>query len=156
MSDEQRNRPPRRDFRRSGGGGGYNRGGGGGYNRGGGGGYRGRGDRPAPGGPSIDYRALVEFVAKSLAEKPDEVLVEAFERGGATVAIKVKLADEDVGRFIGKAGRNIEAIRTLVRVASSRDRGKRVFVDLANPSLTGQHFPPRRSRPMASQSEAAP
>jgi predicted RNA-binding protein YlqC (UPF0109 family) len=96
-----------------------------------------------PGGPSIDYRALVEFVARSLAEKPDEVSVEAFERGGATVAIKVKLADEDIGRFIGKAGRNIEAIRTLVRVASSRDRGKRVFVDLANPSLSPAHGAPR-------------
>jgi len=99
-----------------------------------------------PSGPSIDYRALVEFVAKSLAEKPDEVTVEAFERGGATVAIKVKLADEDVGRFIGKAGRNIEAIRTLVRVASSRDRGKRVFVDLANPSLSSGHTSPRDRR----------
>jgi uncharacterized protein len=102
-----------------------------------------------PGGPSIDYRALVEFVAKSLAEKPDEVSVEAFERGGATVAIKVKLADEDIGRFIGKAGRNIEAIRTLVRVASSRDRGRRVFVDLANPTLSSSHAPhaPRGRHP---------
>jgi len=72
-------------------------------------------------------------VAKSLAEKPDEVSVEALERGGGTVAIKVTLSDQDVGRFIGKAGRNIEAIRTLVRVASLRDR-KRVFVDLANPA----------------------
>jgi predicted RNA-binding protein YlqC (UPF0109 family) len=99
-----------------------------------------------PSGPGIDYRALVEYVAKSLAEKPEEVSVEAFERGGTTVAIKVKLADEDVGRFIGKAGRNIEAIRTLVRVASSRDRGRRVFVDLANPTLGGQHFPSRRTR----------
>ncbi len=126
MSDEQRSRPPRRDFRR------------GGSNRPGGGFRR---DRPAPGGPSVDYRALVEFVTKSLAEKPDEVTVEAFERGGGTVAIKVKLADEDVGRFIGKAGRNIEAIRTLVRVASLRDR-KRVFVDLANPTLTN-HAGPR-------------
>ena len=135
MSDVQRNRPPRRDFRRGGGGGGFNRGGG--FRR----------DRPmGPSGPSIDYRALVEFVAKSLAEKPDEVTVEAFERGGATVAIKVKLADEDVGRFIGKAGRNIEAIRTLVRVASSRDRGKRVFVDLANPSLSSGHTSPRDRR----------
>ena len=131
MSDEQRSRPPRRDFRR------------GGFNRGGGGFRR---DRPSPGGPGVDYRALVEFVAKSLAEKPDEVTVEAFERGGATVAIKVKLADEDVGRFIGKAGRNIEAIRTLVRVASSRDRGKRVFVDLANPSLSSGHMAPRDRR----------
>jgi predicted RNA-binding protein YlqC (UPF0109 family) len=99
-----------------------------------------------PGGPSIDYRALVEYVARSLAEKPEEVTVEAFERGGGTVAIKVKLADDDVGRFIGKAGRNIEAIRTLVRVASSRDR-KRVFVDLANASPTNQNSGPRHRRP---------
>ncbi len=130
MSDVQRSQPPRRDFRR----GGFNRGGG--FRR----------DRPAPSGPSIDYRALVEFVAKSLAEKPEDVSVEAFERGGGTVAIKVKLADEDIGRFIGKAGRNIEAIRTLVRVASLRDR-KRVFVDLANAPLTSQQFSPRGRRP---------
>jgi predicted RNA-binding protein YlqC (UPF0109 family) len=122
LSDLQRrgSRPPRRD-------GGAGGGGRGGYNRG----YR-RDGPSGPAGPSIDYRALIEYVAKSLAEKPEEVLVESFERGGGTVAIKVKLADSDVGRFIGKAGRNIEAIRTLVRVASLRDR-KRVFVDLANP-----------------------
>jgi len=146
LSDVQRSRPPRRDFRRGGGGGGYNRGGGGGggFNRGGG--FRRDRDRPMPSGPAIDYRALVEFVAKSLAEKPDEVTVEAFERGGSTVAIKVKLADEDVGRFIGKAGRNIEAIRTLVRVASSRDRGKRVFVDLANQPGDGPGFGRRPAR----------
>jgi predicted RNA-binding protein YlqC (UPF0109 family) len=120
LSDYPRraSRPPRRD------GGGRPGGGGGGYNRG----YR----RDAPSGPGIDYKALVEFVAKSLAEKPEDVHVESFERGGGTVAIKVKLADSDVGRFIGKAGRNIEAIRTLIRVASLKDR-KRVFVDLANP-----------------------
>jgi predicted RNA-binding protein YlqC (UPF0109 family) len=69
--------------------------------------------------------------------------VEAFERGGGTVAIKVKLADADVGRFIGKAGRNIEALRTLVRVASLRDR-KRVFVDLANASLAHSSTPRER------------
>ncbi len=128
MSDLQRreSRPPRRD----GGRGSYNRGG---FRR----------DRPeGPAGPGVDYRALVEYVAKSLAEKPEEVLVESFERGGGTVAIKVKLADADVGRFIGKAGRNIEAIRTLVRVASLRDR-KRVFVDLANAGVPG-HEPRTR------------
>ncbi len=138
MSDVQRSRPPRRDNFRRGGGGGFNRGG-----------YR--GDRPSgPSGPGIDYRALVEYVAKSLAEKPEDVSVESFERGGGTVAIKVKLADEDVGRFIGKAGRNIEALRTLVRVASSRDR-KRVFVDLANAPITGQHFAPRGRRPSSGE-----
>lgn len=134
MSDEQRSsRPPRRDFRS----GGPSRGG---FNRGGGF----RRDRPAPTGPGVDYRALVEFVAKSLAERPEEVSVEAFDRGAGTVAIKVKLADADVGRFIGKAGRNIEAIRTLVRVASLRDR-KRVFVDLANQDPNAHH-PSSRGR----------
>ena len=128
MSDLQRHgsRPPRRD------------GGRGTYNRG-----SRREGPPGAAGPGVDYRALVEFVAKTLADKPDDVHVEAFERGGGTVAIKVKLADGDVGRFIGKAGRNIEAIRTLVRVASLRDR-KRVFVDLANPSLA---HPARRAEP---------
>jgi uncharacterized protein len=129
LSDVQRSRPIRRDPRR----------GGGGYNRG----FRREGP-PGPAGAGVDYRALVEYVARSLAEKPEEVQVEAFERGGGTVAIKVKLADADVGRFIGKAGRNIEAVRTLVRVASLRDR-KRVFVDLANPSLGG-HSGPRERR----------
>jgi uncharacterized protein len=152
LSDEQRSRPPRRDFRPRGG---FNRGGGGGggFNRGGGF----RRDRPAPGGPSIDYRALVEYVAKSLAEKPEEVSVEAFERGGGTVAIKVKLADDDIGRFIGKAGRNIEAIRTLVRVASSRDH-KRVFVDLANAPIPNHNSGPRgrRSYPTNSESSRGP
>ncbi len=121
MSDlhRQGSRPPRRE------------GGRGGYNRG----FR-REGHFGPAGPGVDYRALVEYVARALAEKPDEVEVQAFERGGGTVAIKVKLADADVGRFIGKAGRNIEAIRTLLRVASLRDR-KRVFVDLANAPASG-------------------
>jgi predicted RNA-binding protein YlqC (UPF0109 family) len=86
--------------------------------------------RPLGGAPSVDYKSLVEFVAKSVAEKPQEVRVMAFERGRGTLAIKIKMADDDVGRLIGKAGRNIEALRMLVRVASLRER-RRVFVDLA-------------------------
>jgi predicted RNA-binding protein YlqC (UPF0109 family) len=72
----------------------------------------------------------VEYVARSVADKPAEVDVVSIDRGRGTVAIKVKMADEDMGRLIGKAGRNIEALRMLVRVASLRER-KRVFVDLA-------------------------
>jgi predicted RNA-binding protein YlqC (UPF0109 family) len=74
----------------------------------------------------------VEFVAKSMAEKPDEVQVQSLDRPGGAVAIKIRMADEDMGRLIGKAGRNIEALRTLVRVASLREH-RRVFVDLATP-----------------------
>src|SRR5690349_12347839 len=122
----QRRESPDRPFRRS-----YGGPQGGGFRSGGrdrDGGFR----RPfgGPAGPAIDYRALVEFVAKSVADKPEEVEVNAIDRGRGTIAIKVKMADEDMGRLIGKAGRNIEALRTLVRVASLRER-KRVFVDLA-------------------------
>lgn len=126
MSGSQ-DRPPFRrafDSRGSGSGGGY---------RGGGdrGGFRrpfDRGER----GPAVDYKALVEFVARSLAENPDRVDIIAMERGHGTLALKVKMADEDMGRLIGKAGRNIEALRTLVRVASLRER-RRVFVDMWTP-----------------------
>lgn len=130
---QRRESPDRPPFRRSYGG---PHGGGGGGDRGG---FRGRGDRDGgfrrggyggPPGPSIDYKALVEYVARSVADKPSEVEVISIDRGRGTVAIKVKMADEDMGRLIGKAGRNIEALRTLVRVASLRER-KRVFVDLA-------------------------
>ncbi len=126
---QRRESPDRPPFRRSYGGGG----GGGGYRGGGGrdrdGGFR----RPSfggPPGPAVDYKALVEYVARSVADKPAEVDVISIDRGRGTVAIKVRMADEDMGRLIGKAGRNIEALRMLVRVASLRER-KRVFVDLA-------------------------
>ena len=123
---ENQDRPP---FRRSG----PPHGGGGGFRGGGrGGGFDGgfRRSYGGPAGPGIDYRGLVEFIAKSVAEKPGEVEVHAVDRGRGTLAIKVKMADDDLGRLIGKSGRNIEALRTLVRVASLRER-RRVFVDLA-------------------------
>lgn len=108
--------------------GGERRGGSGG---GGGGGFRPR--RPfTPNGAGIDYRGLVEFIAKSVAEKPEEVRVNSYDRGRGAVAVKIRMAESDVGRLIGKSGRNIEALRTLVRVASLREHRK-VFVDLTTP-----------------------
>ena len=127
MQRPERDRPGGGGFRRPFGGGGG--GGRGGFERGDRGGFRRSYGGPA--GPPVDYRGLVEWIAKSVADKPEQVEVNALERGHGTVAIKVKMADDDVGRLIGKAGRNIDAIRNLVRVASLRER-KRVFVDLAN------------------------
>lgn len=109
----------------------------GGGDRRGGGGFRPR--RPfTPNGAGIDYRALVEFIAKSVAEKPDEVRVNSYDRGRGAVAVKIRMAESDVGRLIGKSGRNIEALRTLVRVASLREHRK-VFVDLTTPRGERDH-----------------
>ena len=87
-----------------------------------------RGDAAERG--QVDYRGLVEFVAKAVAEKPDEVEVTAMERPRGGLAVKIKMAEDDVGKLIGKGGRNIEALRSLVRTAALRER-RRVFVDLA-------------------------
>src|ERR687883_1516787 len=87
-----------------------------------------RGDTAERGG-QVDYRGLVEFVAKAVAEKPDEVEVTAMERPRGGLAVKIKMAEDDVGKLIGKGGRNIEALRSLVRTAALRER-RRVFVDL--------------------------
>ncbi|MGH7881990.1 MAG: hypothetical protein ACREN8_03655, partial [Candidatus Dormibacteraceae bacterium] len=45
------------------------------------------------GGPALDYQGLVEFVAKSVAEKPDEVKVTAMDRGRGALAVRIKVAD---------------------------------------------------------------
>jgi predicted RNA-binding protein YlqC (UPF0109 family) len=63
--------------------------------------------------------ALLEYVAKGLVEKPDEVRVVRIERNGAVV-FELRVAQEDVGKVIGRQGRVVRALRTLVRAAGGR------------------------------------
>jgi len=62
---------------------------------------------------------LIEFIAKSLADAPDavEVSQEETEEG---ITLKLKVADEDKGRIIGKQGRIAQAMRTLIRVKAAK------------------------------------
>ena len=73
-------------------------------------------------------RELVEFLVRALVEKPDEVEVEEFEEDGDLV-LEVSVADEDLGRVIGRGGRIANALRTVARAAGSRD-DRRVIVDI--------------------------
>jgi hypothetical protein len=61
---------------------------------------------------------LVEYIAKSLVNAPDDVVVteEEAEEG---IVLKLQVADEDKGRIIGKQGRIAQAIRTLIRVKAA-------------------------------------
>ena len=64
-------------------------------------------------------KELVEYIAKSIVEKPEEVKVtETAGEGG--VNLRLEVAPEDMGKVIGKQGRIIQAIRTLVRVVAVR------------------------------------
>lgn len=93
---------------------------------------RGARTEPAPSpAPAVDYRALVEYVVKAVAQHPEEAEVTEVDRGRGTLAIKIRMAETDLGRIIGRQGRNIEALRNLVRVASLKER-RRVYVDLAD------------------------
>lgn len=72
-------------------------------------------------------RDLVEYIAKALADEPDEVRVE--ERVGATTAITLQVAPSDLGRVIGRQGRTAKALRTLV-MARARVEGRRVNLEI--------------------------
>jgi predicted RNA-binding protein YlqC (UPF0109 family) len=71
---------------------------------------------------------LVEFVAKALVDDPDAVEVKAVE-GERTVIIELSVAEEDLGKVIGREGRTARAIRTLLLATSARD-SKRVVLEI--------------------------
>lgn len=71
---------------------------------------------------------LVKVLAQALVEKPDAVQVEAVEEEDRTV-LKLHVAQEDMGRVIGKQGRIAKAIRTIVKSAATREK-KKVTVDI--------------------------
>ena len=73
-------------------------------------------------------KALIEYIARSLATKPDEVEV-LEEHRGDRVIIHLHVADDDKGRVIGRDGRCANAIRSLLHVAAVR-AGVRASLDI--------------------------
>jgi predicted RNA-binding protein YlqC (UPF0109 family) len=65
-------------------------------------------------------RGVLDYITRSIATDPDAVVLEADE-SGRTVRFRIHVAQRDMGRMIGRRGRVAQAIRTLVRVAGSRD-----------------------------------
>jgi len=72
--------------------------------------------------------SLVEVIAKALVTKPDEVNVSE-EMDGDTIVVKLRVADDDIGKIIGKSGRIAKAIRTVVRAAAIK-QNLRVSVEI--------------------------
>jgi predicted RNA-binding protein YlqC (UPF0109 family) len=71
---------------------------------------------------------LVSYIAQSLVEEPEKVSVDFVDRG-RTVILELKVAPDDMGRVIGKQGRIANAIRTVVKSATS-NRRKKYVVDI--------------------------
>ena len=73
-------------------------------------------------------KELVEVIAKSLVESPDEVVVTE-KQSGKTTVIELKVAPSDMGKDIGKQGRIAKAIRAVVKAAASKE-DKKIVVDI--------------------------
>lgn len=72
--------------------------------------------------------AVAEYLARSLADEPDEVSVSETEHRGVTL-LELFVSPGDLGRMIGRQGRTATALRTLVAVVAERD-GKRVTLEI--------------------------
>jgi hypothetical protein len=66
-------------------------------------------------------RELVEFIAKSLVDNPEEVIVTEKKRD-KTIILELKVAQEDMGKVIGKSGKIAKALRTVVNAAGAKNK----------------------------------
>jgi predicted RNA-binding protein YlqC (UPF0109 family) len=73
-------------------------------------------------------RDLVSFLAKALVDHPDEVYTSTYDRSDSTV-IELEVAQEDLGKVIGRQGRTARAIRTLLSAAGQKSR-RRYSLDI--------------------------
>jgi predicted RNA-binding protein YlqC (UPF0109 family) len=73
---------------------------------------------------------LLAYLARELVDEPDAVRVDADERDGA-LHLRLHVAPGDVGKVIGRGGRIVRALRTVVRASAVRD-GRRVVVEIVD------------------------
>jgi hypothetical protein len=76
-----------------------------------------------------DLKQMLSDIAKALVDHPDEVAVEIIEEDGDDVTLQLKVAEDDMGKVIGRHGRIAKAIRAVAKSAANSD-GKRVTVDI--------------------------
>ncbi|HEY7266190.1 MAG TPA: KH domain-containing protein [Solirubrobacterales bacterium] len=74
-------------------------------------------------------RELLEFLARSLVADPDAVKVSEVEEIDGEVVLELEVAEDDLGRVIGRGGRVANALRSVMKAAATREE-KRVVVDI--------------------------
>jgi hypothetical protein len=66
-------------------------------------------------------KELIEFIAKSLVENPDAVIISEELGEDGSILVKLAAAQQDMGRIIGKQGRTAKAMRTLLNAKATRE-----------------------------------
>jgi predicted RNA-binding protein YlqC (UPF0109 family) len=74
-------------------------------------------------------RELLDFLARSLVADPDAVVVNEAEEIEGEVVLELEVAEDDLGRVIGRGGRVANALRAVMKAAATREE-KRVVVDI--------------------------
>ena len=74
-------------------------------------------------------RDLLEFLSRSLVADPDAVVVNEVEEIDGEVVLELEVAEDDLGRVIGRGGRVANALRSVMKAAATREE-KRVVVDI--------------------------
>jgi predicted RNA-binding protein YlqC (UPF0109 family) len=73
-----------------------------------------------------EIKELVDFIIRALVDQPDQVVVTAVS-GEKTSVYELRVGDGDLGKVIGKHGRTIRAIRTLLSAASTKENKRAVL-----------------------------
>jgi predicted RNA-binding protein YlqC (UPF0109 family) len=74
---------------------------------------------------------LLAYLARGLVDDPDTVSVDSFEEEDGTVVLEIHVPREEAGRLIGRRGRTVSALRTVVKASATR-ANKRVLVDVVD------------------------
>jgi uncharacterized protein len=74
---------------------------------------------------------LLEYLVRSLVDEPDEVSVERVEEDDGTVVLELRVAEDDAGKVIGRGGRTVAALRTVMKAVAVR-QDCRVLVDVVD------------------------
>jgi len=76
-------------------------------------------------------KELLEYLARGLVERPEEVQVNEVHEDDGTVVLELSVGEDDYGSVIGRGGRTASALRTVIRTAAAKGN-RRVFVDIVD------------------------
>ena len=72
---------------------------------------------------------LLAYLARTLVDEPGEVTVDSFEEDDGTLVLELEVAEDDTGKVIGRGGRTVAALRTILKAAAVKQE-RRVLVDV--------------------------
>jgi hypothetical protein len=74
---------------------------------------------------------LVAYLARSLVDKPEDVSVESYDEDDGSIVYELSVAEDDVGKVIGRGGRTVNALRCVLRACAAK-QGRRLLLDVVD------------------------